>query len=134
MKSRGMGNNAASGFNVASGSGFSSVVTLKCDPVIPTQMRWKGLILENTKELKEKLQRAESSGMYWSSLSGSIIRDLYEVRNHMNRGENDIARVQIDFMLSSVVIEGEQRTICQELAEGLVAFHALPREAKVVSK
>lgn len=134
MKSRGMGNNAASGFNVASGSGFSSVVTLKCDPVIPTQMRWKGLILENTKELTEKLLRAESSGMYWSSLSGRIIIELYDIRGHMLRGENDIARVKIDFMLNNVVIEGEQRTICQELAEGFVAFHALPRGAKVVSK
>ena len=134
MKSRGMGNNAASGFNVASGSGSSSVVTLQCGPVIPTQMRWKGLILENTKELTEKLQRAESSGMYWSSLSGRIIHELYDIRGHMLRGENDIARVKIDFMLNSVVIEGEQRTICQELAEGLVAFHALPRGAKVVSK
>lgn len=90
--------------------------------------------MENTREINERLRRANYSRQYWSLTSSMIIAELYAIRTNLNQGQADIAKLKIDSLLHTVIREGDKRNSVIEFIEGLITFHALPRASKIVSK
>lgn len=90
--------------------------------------------MEKNADLNERLRRAQSTGTYWSATSTMLIQELYAIRINLNQGQFDMAKLKINFLLQTIVAEGDHRNTCIEFIEGLIAFHALPKASKGVSK
>ena len=90
--------------------------------------------MKKVSDLNEQLRRYQYTGAYWQETSTMIVQELYAIRLAMKQRQWSHAELKMNYLLLSLVEEGDKRNTVIEFVEGLIAFHALPQVRKVVSK